>query len=91
MIHCPISQVTVSAELAAQVVSAAADLAKVKVPNHIYRLNDLLGRCQKVVFLDMVPYWARFCQQYVAPDGSTVTLPPGQSGPLSHKTQLHDI
>ena len=75
--HLTLLQVTVPAELAVQVVSAAADLAKVKVPNHVFRLNDLLGRCQRMVFLDMVPYWGRFCQQYKPPDGSAISLPPG--------------
>ena len=75
--HTP-SKVTIPAELAVQVVSATGDLAKVKVRSHVERLHDLLGRCQRTVFMDMLPYWGRFCLQYIAPDGSTVSLPPGK-------------
>ena len=71
-------QVTVPPELAAQVVAAAMDLSQVKVRNYVYRLNDLLSRCQRLVFLDMVPYWSAFCLQYVSPDGSTLYLPTGK-------------
>ena len=72
------SQVSLNSEAAMHIVSAVSDLSKVKVRSHIDKLCDLLLKAQELTFMDMLPYWGAFCKQYKSPDGSVVSLPPGE-------------
>ena len=72
-------QISVSSEVAAQIVSSVENLHHPQLPSQAECVMELLEKAQRQVFAEMVPYWGSFCKVYESPVESLVSLPQGDS------------
>ena len=70
-------QISVSPEVAIQIVSSVEDLYQFKMQANVDYVMDLMEKAQRLVFAEMVPFWGFFCKFYQSPVESTVSLPQG--------------